>query len=101
MEGESGDRSRAGLRRREFLIGGAARGSAVALPAQLRGDGAQRVVPAPPRPASSPTASSSGFPTSKAITLWTRVSELDRTSKLTLEVAKDKNFHKVVKTQPR
>jgi alkaline phosphatase D len=40
---------------------------------------------------------SAGFPTHKGVTLWTRLSELDRTSKLTLEVAKDKHFRHVVK----
>ena len=86
----------ANLRRREFLVGGAAVGAAVALPLNYA---------AMARSASFPVAKagkfahgvSSGFPTSKAITLWTRVSELDRTSRLTVEVAKDKNFNKVVK----
>ena len=95
MEGESGARSRAGLRRREFLIGGAGAGIALAGPLNYA---------AMARSASFPVAKagkfahgvSSGFPTAKAITLWTRVSELDRISRLTLEVAKDKGFRKVV-----
>ncbi len=86
----------ANLRRREFLVAGAAVGAATALPLNYA---------AMARSASFPAAKagkfahgvSSGFPTSKAITLWTRVSELDRTSRLTLEVAKDKGFRKVVK----
>ncbi len=86
----------ANLRRREFLVGGAAVGAAVALPLNYA---------AMARSASFPAAKggkfahgvSSGFPTSKAITLWTRLSELDRTSRLTVEVAKDKDFRKVVK----
>ncbi len=41
---------------------------------------------------------SSGFPTDNAVTLWTRLSGVDRTSKLRLEVAKDKDFRKVVKS---
>ena len=40
-----------------------------------------------------------GFPSPKGVTLWTRVSELSRSSKLTLEVAKDKNFRNVVKSK--
>ncbi len=42
---------------------------------------------------------SSGFLTHKAITLWTRVSELERTSKVTLEIARDKHFKKIVKSK--
>ena len=84
------------LRRREFLIAGAAAGVAASVPLNYA---------AVARSAATPIAKagkfahgvSSGFPTSKAITLWTRVSDLDRSSKLTLEVAADKNFHKVVK----
>jgi alkaline phosphatase D len=41
----------------------------------------------------------SGFPATNAATLWTRVSELTRTSQLTLEVATDKHFRHVVKRQ--
>ena len=90
----------ANLRRREFLVGGAAVGAAAALPLNYA---------AMARSASFPVAKggkfahgvSSGFPTSKAITLWTRLSELDRTSKLTVEVAKDKGFRKVVEARVR
>src|SRR3954454_2751275 len=38
----------------------------------------------------------SGIPTPKGITLWTRVSELTRSSRLTLEVATDKHFKHVI-----
>src|SRR4051794_20379850 len=41
----------------------------------------------------------SGIPRPKGITLWTRVSELTRSSKLTLEVASDKHFRHVVKRE--
>jgi alkaline phosphatase D len=41
----------------------------------------------------------SGIPTPRGITLWTRVSELTRSSRLTLEVAKDSHFRHVVKRQ--
>jgi len=38
----------------------------------------------------------SGMPTQRAITLWTRLSEIGRSSRLTLEVSRDKKFRKVV-----
>ncbi len=38
----------------------------------------------------------SGQPATDAITLWTRVEQLDRTSRLQVEVARDANFSKVV-----
>ena len=41
----------------------------------------------------------SGDPGSNAMTLWTRVSDLTSSSRLTLEVATDKHFRKVVKRQ--
>ncbi len=84
------------LRRREFLIAGAAVGAAAAVPLNYA---------AVARSASFPVAKggkfahgvSSGFPTSKAATVWTRLSDIDRTSRLTLEVATDADFRKVVK----
>lgn len=88
-----------GLRRREFLVAGAAAGATAAavsgplnyvalargrnLPVAKGGKFAHGV--------------SAGFPSSKSITLWTRVSELDRSSEVTLEVAKDEQFKQVVK----
>ncbi len=39
-----------------------------------------------------------GYPSPKAITLWTRVSELTKSSKLTMEVATDEGFRNVVET---
>ena len=48
-----------------------------------------------PRAASSRTGSPPGFPSPKAITVWTRLSGIDRSSKLTVEVATDKGFSKV------
>src|SRR3954468_18606866 len=41
----------------------------------------------------------SGVPSPKGITLWTRVSELTRSSRLTLEGATDQDFRHVVKRQ--
>ncbi len=40
----------------------------------------------------------SGFPSPKAITVWTRLSELDGSSKLKVEVATDEKFRKVVES---
>ena len=39
---------------------------------------------------------SSGLPTPRGIVLWTRVGGLDRTSKIELEVARDRGFNRVV-----
>src|SRR3954452_3033864 len=41
----------------------------------------------------------SGIPTPRAITLWTRVSELTPSARLTREVATDKRFRHVVRRQ--
>jgi len=84
-----------GLRRREFLVAGAAAGAAVALPLNYA---------AAARSAAHPVARggrfahgvASGFPSPRGVTLWTRVSELDRSSRLTLEVARDEDFDRVV-----
>ena len=84
-----------GIKRRQFLLAGAAVGAATAVPLNYA---------AIARSASAPAAKggrflhgvSCGFPTAKAATLWTRVSDLDRTSRLTLEVAKDRSFRKLV-----
>jgi len=90
------DESVNNLRRREFLIAGAATGAAAAVPLNYA---------AVARSAKTPVAKngkfahgvSAGFPTAKAVTLWTRLSGVSRSSKLTLEVAKDESFRKVVK----
>src|SRR3954453_5225613 len=89
------------LRRREFVIAGT---SAAGL--ALAGAGPLNYV-ALAKERNLPLAAagkfahgvSSGFPGSNAITLWTRVSELTRSSRLTLEVATDKHFRHVVKRQ--
>src|SRR3954451_7456204 len=88
------------LRRREFVAAGAGAGLAFAgvgpvnsvalakqrkLPVAAHGTFAHGVA--------------SGVPSPKGITLWTRVSELTRSSRLTLEVATDKHFRHVVKRQ--
>jgi alkaline phosphatase D len=86
------------LRRREFVIAGAGAGLVLAGPGPLN-------YAALARSRNLPVATegafahgvASGFPAPNAITLWTRVSELARSSRLTLEVAKDKHFRHVVK----
>src|SRR6476620_588940 len=91
------DDGRAGLRRRDFVIAGAGAGLTLA------GAGPLNYV-ALAKERNLPVAShgtfahgvASGIPTPRAITLWTRVSGLTRSSRLTMEVAKDKHFRYVV-----
>src|SRR3954452_8354410 len=94
------EHEREGLRRREFVVAGAGASLAFAgvgplnyvalakqrkLPLASHGKFAHGVA--------------SGIPSPRGITLWTRVSELTRSSQLTLEVATDKQFRNVVKRQ--
>src|SRR5919199_2215792 len=94
------EESRGRLRRREFVLAGAGAGVAFAgvgplnyvalakqrrLPVASHGRFAHGVA--------------SGIPSPRGITLWTRVSELTRSSRLTLEVATDSRFRHVVKRQ--
>jgi alkaline phosphatase D len=81
--------------RREFLIAGAATGIAVAGPINYVALARGRNLPVAGG-GKFAHGVAAGFPTDKAITLWTRVSNLERTSLLTLEVASDKHFKKVV-----
>src|SRR4051794_27260458 len=91
------EHEREGLRRREFVVAGAGASLAFAgvgplnyvalakqrkLPLASHGKFAHGVA--------------SGIPSPRGITLWTRVSELTRSSRLTLEVASDKHFRHVV-----
>jgi alkaline phosphatase D len=88
---------RDGLRRREFVFAGAGAGLAFA------GMGPVNYV-ALAKERKLPLASggkfahgvASGIPSPRGITLWTRVSELTRSSRLTLEIASDKRFRHVV-----
>jgi len=84
-----------GLRRRELLIAGAAAGLTLALPMNHSAMARNRRVPFAGE-AKFSNGVSSGFPSPKAITLWTRVFGIDRTCRLTLEVARDRQFRKVV-----
>ena len=84
-----------GLRRREFLIGGAGAGLAVAIPVNYA---------ALARASRLPMAKggtflhgvASGVPSTKGITLWTRVSDIAKSAKVDLEVATDKHFRHLV-----
>ena len=98
MGEESGREST--LRRREFLVAGAAAGATVAVPPLVNHGAIARAAKVPvARGGKFKHGVAAGFPSHKAVTLWTRVSELDRTSKLTLEIAGDKNFKKVVESR--
>src|SRR4051794_31453587 len=92
----AGDRWR--LRRREFIGASAASGLAMAGPINYVALARERKLPVAANGAFAHGVSS-GFPAPQAITLWTRVSELTRASRLTLEVATDSHFRKVVKRQ--
>jgi alkaline phosphatase D len=86
------------LRRRDFLIAGGAAGLTLAGPVNYVALARDRNHPIA-REGKFAHGVSSGFPSPNAITLWTRVSGLDRSSRLTLEVAEDKHFHRVVESR--
>ena len=89
------------LRRREFVVAGAGAGLAFAGvgPVNYVALAKQRKLPAAANGAFAHGVAS-GIPGSRGITLWTRVSELTRSSSLTLEVATDKHFRHVVSRKP-
>ena len=84
------------LRRREFLIAGAGAGLALASPINFAGLARARALP-PATGAKFAYGVASGIPSQGAITLWTRLKGLDRTSSLRVEVATDSGFRHVVK----
>lgn len=86
------------LRRREFLIAGAGAGLAVAGPINYAALARSRRVPIATG-GEFAHGVASGFPSPKGITLWTRVSHLERSSKVALEVATDAQFRHVVASQ--
>src|SRR3954453_14793549 len=94
------DDTDARLRRREFVVAGAGAGLAFAGvgPLNYVALAKQRTLPVASDGAFAHGVAS-GIPTPRGITLWTRVSELTRSSQLTLEVASDKHFRNVVKRQ--
>ena len=89
----------AAVNRREFLRGAAASGAVVSM------GGLTHLVGAAPRLRSKPEMAragrfrqgvASGAPGPTSIRLWTRLDELDRSGSVTLEVAKDQGFDRVV-----
>jgi alkaline phosphatase D len=90
--------ARRGFRRREFIAAGAASGLTLAGPLNYVALARERKLPLAAEGAFAHGVAS-GFPGSNAITLWTRVTELTKSSRLTLEVATDKHFRHVVKRQ--
>ena len=95
------EHGRDGMRRREFVFASAGAGLAFTGigPLNYVALAKQRKLPAAANGAFAHGVAS-GIPTPRGITLWTRVSELTRSSSLTLEVATDKHFRHVVKRQP-
>ena len=94
----SDDAVRPGLRRRDFVLAGAGASLALAGPGPLNYVAIARARTLPVATGGKfAHGVSSGFPSPRAVTLWTRVGELERSSRLTLEVASDKHFKHVVK----
>jgi alkaline phosphatase D len=81
----------------EFLVAGTAAGLALAGPINYAALARQKRLPFA-KGGKFAHGVASGFPSPKAITVWTRVSELDRTSKLRVEVATDERFNEVVES---
>ena len=84
-----------GLRRRELLIAGTAAGLTLAAPINYAALARERRLPIA-KGGKFAHGVASGYPSPKAITLWTRLSGIDRSSKLKVEVAADKGFRKIV-----
>src|SRR4029079_7970861 len=90
----------AGVNRREFVIAGAGAGLLLAAPGPLNYVALAKGKKLPfATEGKFAHGVSSGMPAPNAITLWTRVSELTKTSRLNREVAKDKHFRKTVVKQ--
>ena len=87
-----------GLRRRELLIAGAAAGATLAAPINYAAIARGARVP-PARDGRFASGVMSGVPSPRAITLWTRLGEVERSSRIRLEVATDKAFRNVVKRE--
>ena len=89
-----------GVRRREFLIAGAGAGLALAGPVNYVALARNRRLPLA-REGKFAHGVASGVPSPTAITLWTRLSGVERSSRLRLEVAEDKHFRRLVDQPPR
>ena len=97
---EDASDARRQLRRREFIGAGAASGLVLAGAGPFNYAALARSLKTPiATEGAFAHGVASGMPSPNAITLWTRVSELTKSSRLTLEVASDKHFRKVVKKQ--
>jgi alkaline phosphatase D len=83
------------LGRRSFLIGALATGAAVSAPVNYAAAARKRRIPFA-KHGKFDAGIASGFPQPRGTTLWTRVGELGRTSKLKVLVAKDPKFKNVV-----
>jgi alkaline phosphatase D len=88
---------RKGLRRREFLIAGAGAGLALAGPVNYAALARTTRLPFA-KGGKFAHGVAAGFPSPKAITLWTRLEGIERTSRLMVEVATDKGFNRVVES---
>ena len=88
--------------RREFLRGaaGVAIGAAAAqMPASGLATAAGKTALRPVRGGKFRQGVASGQPTHRAMTLWSKLSDVDRGGNVTLEVAKDRGFDRVVERQ--
>ena len=85
------------LTRREIVGAGLAGSTALLFP--LPAGAARRRKLETARTATFPSGVASGLPTENGITLWTQADGLDRTSRLVVEVARDRDFRRVVKRQ--
>jgi alkaline phosphatase D len=90
--------TKSGLSRRELLVAGGAGALTLAAPINYAALARASRLPMA-KGAKFAHGVASGYPSQKGITLWTRVSDLTKSAQLTLEVATDKHFRKVVDTQ--
>jgi alkaline phosphatase D len=95
--GRDSDRDKR-ISRRDLLFAGAAAGLTLAAPVNHAALARSRRAPLA-RDAVFGQGVSSGFPGTSAATLWTRVSDLERRSRLTLEVARDRGFRNLVRVK--
>ena len=84
------------LGRRSFLIGALATRAAASAPLNYAAKARARSIPLA-KNGSFKLGVSSGFPRPRGITLWTRLGDVNRTSRLEVTVAKDRKFANVVK----
>jgi alkaline phosphatase D len=83
------------LGRRQFLIAGLATGAALTALPNYAAIARRRRIPVA-KQGTFPLGVASGFPYPKGTILWTQVGGLKRTSRLTLQVAKDRQFKNLV-----